>query len=132
MFLRATALITCLAVSPAMAQDAEMGAMMFQDFCATCHGPDATGNGPMAELLAIPTPDLTRLAARNDGIFPTGRVVLQIDGRTPLLAHGGDMPLFGRFFEGGQNVAMKAPSGQPILTSQPIADLVAWLGGIQQ
>ncbi len=132
MVLRATVLITCLAASPATAQDSEMGAVIFQDFCATCHGPDASGNGPMAELLSIPTPDLTRLAARNDGVFPTGSVVLQIDGRTSVLAHGGDMPLFGRFFQGGADVAMKAPTGQPILTSQPIADLVAWLESIQQ
>jgi hypothetical protein len=28
-------------------------------------------------------------------------------------------------------VAIKAPSGQPIMTSEPLADLVAWLRIVQ-
>ena len=29
------------------------GQHIFQDHCATCHGPEGTGNGPMAEVLKI-------------------------------------------------------------------------------
>jgi hypothetical protein len=40
------------------------------------------------------------------------------------------MPMYGEFFE-GRDVAMKAPNGMPILTSQPVVDLVVWLESIQ-
>jgi hypothetical protein len=42
------------------------------------------------------------------------------------------MPVYGAFYEGGSDVALRTEAGQPILTSQPIADLVAWLRMIQK
>jgi len=41
------------------------------------------------------------------------------------------MPIFGDFFE-GRGVALKTASGQPIMTSQPVVDLVAWLESLQK
>ena len=115
---------------PAAAQDAARGAALFGDFCAVCHGVDARGDGVMAEVLTVSPPDLTRLGV--EGEFPTLRVVRQIDGRDPVLAHGGEMPLFGMWFEGdGADVALAGPGGQPMLVSRPIADLVAYLRGVQ-
>ena len=119
-----------LAVGPAVAQDAAEGERLFQTFCATCHGTAAQGGGPMAELLAIAPPNLTALAAGNGGVFPVERVVFTIDGRDLLTAHGGPMPLFGAFFE-GQTASVQAPTGQPVLTSQPVVDLVTWLQSVQ-
>ena len=56
----------------------------------------------------------------------------QIDGRRPRAAHGGDMQLFGRWFEGvGADVAMAGADGQPILMSRPVADLIAYLISVQ-
>jgi hypothetical protein len=81
--------------------------------------------------MTIAPADLTRLSAGNGGVFPTGRVVRQIDGRDPVLAHGSPMPVFGPFFD-GEDAALKTPAGQPILTSRPLADLVAWLMTIQE
>lgn len=118
--------------APAPAQDAGRGAELFRLYCATCHGVTARGNGPMADLLRVPPADLTGLAAGNAGAFPTFRVVAQIDGRDPLRAHGGEMPVFGDAFEGGRDVALRSEAGQPILTSPSIADLVAWLRGVQR
>ena len=115
---------------PASAQDAETGAALFYDYCSACHGVDARGEGPLAELLKIQPPDLTRLSERAGGTFPTLSVVTRIDGRNPLLAHGGEMPVFGRHFE-GDDTPMKTQAGQPILTSRPIVDLVTWLESVQ-
>lgn len=39
--------------SQAGAQDVETGAELYQHYCATCHGIDATGHGPMAGVLVI-------------------------------------------------------------------------------
>ncbi len=113
------------------AQDIAAGAESFAAHCATCHGSDAAGDGPMASILVKQPPDLTRLAARNGGLFPRARVVFRIDGRDQLVAHGGEMPIFGGLFE-GNTVAIKDQSGQPILASEAIVDLVAWLETIQE
>lgn len=123
-------LIACLLAAPAAAQDADDGAVLFQQYCATCHGLDAGGGGPMAAALILQPPDLTKLSARNADVFPTARTAMRIDGREPIVSHGSPMPVFGRFFE-GNDTAIKAETGQPIMTSRPVADLIAYLEGIQ-
>lgn len=110
--------------------DRAAGAETYRKHCATCHGIEYTGHGPMAGVLIIKPVDLTAMQRKNEGIFPTERVVRRIDGRDPLVSHGSPMPVYGDFFE-GEDIAIKAPSGQPILTSVPIADLVAFLKSIQ-
>ena len=115
----------------ASAQDAEEGRKLFHLHCAACHGAAASGNGPMAPVLLVQPSNLTELSKKQDGTFPTYRVVKRIDGRDPLVSHGSDMPVYGWFFE-GNDVAIAAETGQPIMTSQPVADLVAWLRSIQE
>jgi mono/diheme cytochrome c family protein len=117
--------------SPVAAQDAMQGEALFGFYCATCHGNAATGNGPMSPSLVVAPSNLTRLAAENGGVFPTARVIMRIDGRDPLVSHGSMMPVYGDFFE-GTDVATKAENGQPIMTSQPIVDLIAYLQTLQQ
>lgn len=112
--------------------DPVTGLSLYEAHCAVCHGQDARGNGPMAPVLLVQPADLTTLIARHDGGFPLERVVTRIDGRDPLVSHGSDMPIYGAFYEGGRDVALRTEAGQPILTSQPIADLVAWLRTIQE
>lgn len=119
-----------LAAFPTLAQDVRTGGELYAQHCATCHGLDAMGDGPMAGVLLIRPTDLTQLQALNGDVFPTERVVRRIDGRDPLVSHGSPMPVYGDFFE-GEDAATKTPSGQPILTSQPIIDLLAYLEGLQ-
>ncbi len=107
------------------------GEALYQTHCAVCHGAGATGDGPMAPVLLVQPSDLTTLVKRHGGVFPLERVAARIDGRDPLVSHGSDMPIYGRFFE-GRDVALRTEAGQPLLTSQPIADLVAWLKTIQR
>lgn len=119
------------ATGPALAQDAGKGAELYRVHCATCHGIEGTGQGPMAGVLVVPPSDLTALAATNGGRFPTVRVVKRIDGRDPLVSHGSPMPVYGFFFEEGKAKAVKTDSGQPIMTSEPVADLLAYLETLQ-
>jgi len=116
----------------AMAEDGDAmnGKVVFERHCAACHGLEATGHGPMVTVLTLPPADLTKLSAKNDGAFPLIRVVKRIDGRDPLVSHGSPMPVYGDFFE-GQDVMIKGQSGQPIATSQPVADLVAYIQSLQ-
>ena len=129
---RSVALLLALVLPvAASAQDAETGADYYAAYCATCHGRGGEGDGPTAELMTLTPTDLTRLSAANDGVFPLVRVVRRIDGRDPVLAHGSPMPVFGAFFETAEDVPLKTPSGQPLLTSSPVADLAAYIETLQ-
>ncbi len=129
--LRPLLFLAALVPAAASSQDADLGREIFLDYCATCHGLDAAGNGPTAPALVVQPTNLTLLSANNGGEFPTFRVVARIDGRDPLVSHGSPMPVYGDFFE-GKGVALPDAAGQPIMTSQPIVDLVAYLEELQE
>jgi mono/diheme cytochrome c family protein len=77
------------------------GSAIYRSYCAVCHGPDAKGNGPLAENLRVLPPDLTLLAKRNGGSYPDEKVYRIIDGRNPVKGHGGpEMPVWGDAFKG--------------------------------
>ena len=121
----------CLMTGAGQAQDAQIGSELYDTHCAVCHGEDARGGGPLAPALILQPPNLRTLTSRHEGVFPTSRVVMRIDGRDPLVAHGSPMPVYGQFFD-GEDVPMKAETGQPIMTSRPVADLVAFLEAVQE
>ncbi len=124
-------LAMAMAALPAMAEDAKKGAELYRVHWATCHGIEAGGQGPMAGVLVVQPANLTVLPANNGGTFPTERVVRRIDGRDPLVSHGSPMPVYGFFFEEGKGQAVKTESGQPIMTTEPIVDLLAYLKTLQ-
>jgi mono/diheme cytochrome c family protein len=76
------------------------GAILFQNYCAACHGSRATGDGPMAVALKTTVPDLTLIARRNGDAFPLDRVQAVIAGdKLAGLSHGTrEMPLWGTLF----------------------------------
>jgi mono/diheme cytochrome c family protein len=76
------------------------GRILYENYCATCHGKDGSGGGPMAASLKNPVPDLTRIAQRNGGRFPAQRVREIISGENATaLAHGSrEMPVWGPIF----------------------------------
>ena len=126
-------LLALFATGPTLAQDGSVdeGRDLYRTYCWQCHGFEATGDGPMAEMLAIRTPDLTKLAGANDDVLPTDRIAEQIDGRSQLLAHGGEMPIFGAVFETDQQIAVALPNGQRMMVGLPLANLLAFLESIQ-
>lgn len=113
------------------AQNLQQGNQLFQDFCAVCHGHLANGKGPMASALKQPPADLRKLQQRNNNVFPISDVLQKIDGRSPIISHGSQMPVYGRFFE-GKGVAMRDENGMLTMTSQPLIDIVTWLATIQE
>lgn len=121
-----------LLAGPVFAEgDAVTGEALYRAHCAVCHGIEATGQGPMVTVLVVQPANLTTLVSRYGGVFPLERVAARIDGRDPLVSHGSSMPVYGQFFQ-GRDVVLKTEAGQPLMTSQPIADLVAWLKVIQK
>lgn len=99
-----SAVLACVASTGACAGPLEdlanyTGVELYQEHCASCHGVQAHGDGPVALTLRVAVPDLTRIAAREGGKFPVDRVRSVIDGRTPLAPHGTrDMPVWGWAF----------------------------------
>ncbi len=81
------------------------GLEMYESLCASCHGASAQGDGPVAPLIKIHVPDLTRIAQRNGGEFPAEDVHRTIDGRFEHPAHGPrDMPVWGWQFYRSQSM----------------------------
>lgn len=77
------------------------GASIFRNYCATCHGLDGRGDGPVSQALKQEVPDLTRLAQRNGGVFPALHVrnTILFGGDDLLPAHGSkQMPIWGPIF----------------------------------
>lgn len=79
------------------------GAYAFRTYCASCHGIDGKGEGPLTDSLRYHPPDLTLIAKRNGGEFPTDKVIRIVDGRKPVKGHGGpDMPIWGDAFRNAE------------------------------
>lgn len=75
---------------------AASGRVTFQRYCASCHGAGAKGDGRLASIIKIPVADLTAIAKRHGGEFPSDAVRETIDGRKDVVAHGlREMPVWG-------------------------------------
>lgn len=102
------------------------GREMFVNYCATCHGKDAKGNGPAAAFLKQPPPDLTGLAKNNGGKFPDRKVAAVLRGEANVGAHGTqEMPVWGPVF-------WHMSQGHPAEVQQRIGNLSAYIRSIQQ
>jgi mono/diheme cytochrome c family protein len=81
------------------------GQREYQAYCATCHGAQGKGDGPMSTILTVAPADLTQIGKKNNGEFPFWRVYKIIDGRDMVRGHGArGMPVWGAYFlseEGG-------------------------------
>jgi mono/diheme cytochrome c family protein len=75
------------------------GVDLYRAYCASCHGKDGNGNGPMASELKATVPDLTVIAKDNGGQFPVARVRRIIIGEGMIASHGSrEMPVWGPIF----------------------------------
>ncbi|GGA96625.1 c-type cytochrome [Allosediminivita pacifica] len=129
---RTLCLLALLIPTALSAQDAESGRELYMTHCATCHGADGQGDGPMASVLLIQPTNLTALVEGSGGVFPVERVVKRIDGRDPLVAHGSPMPVYGDFFEGRYDLMLRLEHEQGVRATRPLADLVAYIAELQQ
>jgi len=77
-------------------QESAQGAHLFHQYCASCHGEKATGNGPVAPYLIVKPADLTRIAERRGGEFPDDQILRIIAGEENPPGHGTrTMPVWG-------------------------------------
>jgi len=108
-------------------QTVASGEELFVSYCAICHGTDGKGAGAMTEHLKLPPADLTKIAARRGGNYPTEQIYQIIDGRVPVAGHGtGDMPIWGNTLKESEKLKNEKQ------VRQSIDNLVEYLRGIQQ
>ena len=88
----AAVFLSLIATTPARAgrseAEGDVGRSHYVRYCASCHGMDALGRGPVAGELKKPPTDLTRIAARHKGRFRDAEIAAYIDGRADVPAHG--------------------------------------------
>ena len=112
-------------ITPTLVLPSMSGRDIFRYYCATCHGRDGRGSGPVAAALKTKPANLTRLAANNGGQFPLERVQAFVThGRLDAAAHGSsDMPVWGPIFQ------MLDPSDK--IARARIENVVAYIKSIQ-
>lgn len=102
------------------------GKQLYTSYCALCHGTDAKGGGPFSPQLKVWPPDLTILAKKNNGVFPTLHVSEIIDGEFDKPAHGSkEMPVWGPVFR-------SLAQGKKDSAQRRITSLVKYLESLQQ
>ncbi len=123
--------LACVAAFGALAD--ETGETEFMNSCASCHGTDGKGSGPVSDALSVIAPDLTGLAAANEGQFPMLEVIQIIDGRTGVRGHGTDagMPVWGAVYK-APLVGEIGPYGTEIAVRGRILSLALYLESIQE
>ena len=106
------------------------GTKLFEENCAACHGPDARGGGVMAGSLRTKPADLTKIAARRDGVWPMLEVMSIIDGYTREFDSREDMPVLPQI---GAGRMMDFDTGNGQITRVParLVALVNYLESIQ-
>jgi mono/diheme cytochrome c family protein len=110
------------------------GEVLFGLYCASCHGADARGGGPVAGEMKTPPPSLREIAKRH-GAFSEQEITSYIDGRNMPRAHGSsEMPVWGTLFgyvaEAGKILDPSQQSAEA-KAQQNIALIVKYLGSIQ-
>jgi len=112
--------------APAEETSPSSGKQMFASYCASCHGKDAKGDGPAAASLKQAPADLTTLAKRNGGKFPSDKVAAVLRGQANLMAHGDqDMPVWGPVF-------WKMSQGHEEVVHMRVANLSKYLESLQE
>jgi mono/diheme cytochrome c family protein len=96
-------LLLSVASATAFADDPanDPGKADYLNYCASCHGVDGKGNGPLAPTLKIAPSDLTVITKKNKGNFPYTLLRKTIESRELGLAraHGPrEMPVWGPVF----------------------------------
>lgn len=91
------------------------GQKLYLSHCASCHGDDGKGNGPVASSLKSSVGDLTQIK-KVEGKFPVKELKGTISGAYLVQVHGKrEMPVWSN-----------------VLTNKQIDDLVKYLGSIQK
>ena len=115
-------------VTTSDAQETPYGAPLYHQYCASCHGEDGRGHGPVEPYLTVKPADLTRIAARRGGDFPRDQLVHIIAGDEVVAAHGTrTMPIWGEQLQ----IDVIGTVNKPVVARGRIGFLVDYLETLQ-
>jgi mono/diheme cytochrome c family protein len=100
-------------------KDIPTGAEDFATYCSACHGPGGKGDGDLAADMKPKPANLTTLAKRNGGEFPTTKVMAQIWGYKGKKGQG-VMPDFSGLMDAENVTLVPYDGGDGIMTPTPI------------
>jgi mono/diheme cytochrome c family protein len=123
-------LILFLAAMGCSPDSPSSGRTVFMSSCASCHGVQGRGDGPLAAELEVKPADLTKIAARRDGLWPMVEVMSIIDGYHRRTIAREVMPIFGDLAE-GDLVPFDAGDGRMTPTPVKLIALANYLETIQ-
>jgi len=105
------------------------GQELYMRFCASCHGEEGHGDGPVASAISVTVPDLTGIMQRQGDQFPEQQLREIIDGRSVVIAHGTRyMPVWGYEFWVEQGADKEAEAD----VRRIVDNLLGYLRGIQR
>jgi hypothetical protein len=105
------------------------GEALYRRYCASCHGLQGRGDGPLAETLKRRPTDLTQLAKQGGGNLDEPKLLSFIDGRRPVKEHGPrEMPVWGAVFD----EELKSQSYREYTGLLQSRALVDYIGSIQE
>lgn len=128
--MRPLTLIPLIALAACVEDTPVNGKMAFMDNCVACHGATGQGDGPLAAGLTPPPPDLTRIAARNGGVFDRAYVASFIDGLNRGAHRADAMPEFGAGDLGP--LIMTDEDGVPVPIPAKLLALTDYVESLQQ
>lgn len=115
-------------VTTSEAQETNYGALGYHQYCASCHGEDGRGHGPVEPYLTVKPSDLTRITARRGGDFPRDQLARIIAGDEVIAAHGTrTMPIWGEQLQGD----VIGTANKPNIARGRISFLVDYLETLQ-
>lgn len=95
------------------------GKDLYVRFCASCHGTEGRGDGPVARFFTVEVPDLTLIARRHGGKYPYQQIEKIIDGRSIVGAHGTrTMPVWGEELAAAQRGDTNAEEATMIIVER--------------
>lgn len=109
---------------------ASTGEGLYAQNCVSCHGVTGRGDGPNASELGTTPADLTKMAARRDGVWPMLEVMAIIDGYSRNTLPREDMPVFENFLD-NEMVEFDTGNGVEILVPSKLIEIVNYLETLQ-
>lgn len=110
----------------------QLGKIEFQTTCAVCHGDEGRGDGLFSPQLKVKPKDLTKINARNGGIFPFMKMYKIIDGRENTDTHGSSaMPVWGGRFSAESWFDVSTQYAETVARGK-IFELLLYINSIQE